>query len=127
MRTKAKNIDEYISNFPKEVQEILQQVRLTVREAAPDAHETINYAIPTFKLLDKNLVHFAGFANHIGFYPTPSVITKFKKELSGYESAKGSIQFPLSKKMPLKLIGKIVQFRVKEMLEIQKSLGKKIK
>jgi uncharacterized protein YdhG (YjbR/CyaY superfamily) len=127
MKIKAKNIDEYISNFPKEVQEILQQVRLTVRLAAPDAQETINYAIPTFKLHDKNLVHFAGFANHIGFYPTPSVIVKFKKELSGYESAKGSIQFPLSKKMPLKLIRKIVQFRVREMLEIQKSVGREIK
>jgi uncharacterized protein YdhG (YjbR/CyaY superfamily) len=127
MRLKAKNIDEYISQFPSEVQEILQQVRSTVGKAAPGAQETINYAIPTFKLYDKNLVHFAGFTNHIGFYPTPSAIEEFKKELSVYASAKGSVQFPLNKKMPLNLIERIVRFRTREVLAKQKSSGKKIK
>jgi uncharacterized protein YdhG (YjbR/CyaY superfamily) len=123
-QTPPKNIDEYIAGFPPDVQEILEKIRMTIRKAAPDAQEIINYGIPTFTL-NGNLVHFAGFKNHIGFYPTPSGIEKFKKELSVYEGAKGSVQFPLDKPMPLGLIGKIVMFRVKENLESAAAKGKK--
>ena len=127
MRTKQtppKTIDDYIASFPAEVQEILEKIRSTIRKAAPDAEETINYGIPTFTL-NGNLVHFAGFKNHVGFYPTPSGIEKFKEELSAYEGAKGSVQFPLDKRMPFGLISKIVKFRVKENLERAAAKGKK--
>jgi uncharacterized protein YdhG (YjbR/CyaY superfamily) len=109
-------MDEHIANSPKEVQAILKKIRTTIKRAAPDAEETINYGIPTFTLKG-NLVHFAGFKSHIGFYPTPSGIEKFKKELSVYEGAKGSVKFPLDKPIPYGLIEKIVIFRVKENLE----------
>jgi uncharacterized protein YdhG (YjbR/CyaY superfamily) len=109
-------VDDYIAGFSPEVQEILEEVRKTIRAAAPDATETVSYGIPTFKL-NSNLVHFAAFKYHIGFYPAPSGIARFKKELAGYESAKGSVQFPLSSPIPLTLIAKIVKFRVKENLE----------
>ena len=112
--TPMKNeIDTYISGFPKEIQIILEQIRKTIRQAAPEAEETIKYAIPTF-VLNGNLVHFAAFKNHIGFYPVPSGIEAFKKELSVYKRAKGSVQFPLDKAMPLDLITEIVKFRVNE-------------
>jgi uncharacterized protein YdhG (YjbR/CyaY superfamily) len=120
----AKNMDEYIAGFPKHVQEILENLRAAIRNAAPEAEETINYAIPTFTLKG-NLVHFAAFKNHIGFYPAPSGIEAFKKELSVYEGAKGSIKFPVEKPLPLGLITKIVKFRVKENLERTKSKVKK--
>ncbi len=120
----AKNIDEYISAFPKEIQKLLQQVRKTIKKAAPQAEETINYAIPTFTL-NGNLVHFAGYENHIGFYPTPSGIEAFKKELSIYKGAKGSVQFPIDEPLPLQLITSIVQFRVAE--NLQKAGKKKTK
>lgn len=107
-----KNIDEYIAAVPEEVQSKLQQVRTTIKETAPDAEETIGYGMPTFKL-NGNLVHFAAFKNHIGFYPTPTGIEEFEKELSVYKQGKGSVQFPLDKQMPLDLISKIVKFRVK--------------
>jgi uncharacterized protein YdhG (YjbR/CyaY superfamily) len=119
-----KTIDEYIANFPKETQAILQKIRKTIQKAAPKAEETINYAIPTFTL-EGNLVHFAGFKEHIGFYPTPSGIEKFKKELSAYEWAKGSVKFPLNQPIPYELIGRITAFRVKENLEKAKVKGKK--
>ena len=106
-------IDEYIAGFPPDVQAILQQIREIVHEAAPEASEAIKYAMPTF-VLNGNLVHFAAFKHHIGFYPVPSGIEKFKKELSGYKGAKGSVQFPLDEPMPFDLIRKIVKFRVKE-------------
>ena len=125
-RVAAKTIDEYIAAFPKEVQEILEKVRATIHKAAPNAEETINYGIPTFTL-NGNLVHFAGFKKHIGFYPTPSGIEKFKVELSGYEGAKGSVQFPLDKPIPYDLISKIVTFRVKDNLEKAAAKGKKKK
>ncbi len=112
----SNNIDNYIAGFPKETQEILQQVRLTIKKAAPAGEETINYGIPTFTL-NGNLVHFAGYKNHIGFYPAPSGIESFKKELAEYKGAKGSVQFPIDKPMPLSLISKIVKFRVKENME----------
>ena len=108
-----KNIDEYIAGFPRDVQKILKQIRTTIKKVAPDAEEAIKYGIPTF-VLNENLVHFAAFKNHIGFYPTPSSIEAFKDELFRYESAKGSVQFPIDEPMPLSLIGKIVKFRVKE-------------
>ncbi len=125
-RVTAKTIDEYIAAFPKEVQEILEKVRATIHKAAPNAEETINYGIPTFTL-NGNLVHFAAFKKHIGFYPTPSGIEKFKVELSGYESAKGSVQFPLDKPIPYDLISRIVTFRVKDNLEKAAAKGKKKK
>jgi len=108
-----KNIDEYIAGFPRDVQQVLKQIRATIKNVAPDAEEAIKYQVPTF-VLNENLVHFAAFKNHIGFYPTPSGIAAFKDELSRYESAKGSVQFPIDEPMPLSLIGKIVKFRVKE-------------
>lgn len=113
---KTTDIDKYIAGFPDETREILERLRLTIREAAPGAEETINYGIPTFTL-HGNLVHFGGFKNHIGFYPAPSGIEAFKKELSVYDGAKGSIKFPIDKPLPFALITKIVKFRVKENLE----------
>ena len=106
-------MDEYIKTFPKDVQSILEKMRQTIHEAAPEAEETINYQIPTFKL-NGNLVHFAAFKNHIGFYPTPSGIEEFKKELLPYKWEKGSVKFPLDKPIPFDLVKKIVEFRVKE-------------
>ncbi len=114
-RPAPRNIDEYIAGFPQDVQEILEKVRLTIRKAAPDAEETISYQMPTFTLKG-NLVHFAAHTKHIGFYPTPTGIEKFKKELSVYEGAKGSVKFPLDEPIPFELISKIVKFRVKENL-----------
>jgi uncharacterized protein YdhG (YjbR/CyaY superfamily) len=122
--TSPNNIDEYIAGFPQDVQEILEKIRLTIKKAAPDAEETINYQIPTFTLKG-NLVHFAAFKKHIGFYPTPSGIEKFKDELSVYEGAKGSVKFPLDKPIPFALITKIVKFRVKENIDRAAAKGKK--
>jgi uncharacterized protein YdhG (YjbR/CyaY superfamily) len=111
-----KTIDEYIAGFPHDIQEILKKIRMAIRKAAPDAEETIKYQIPTFTLKG-NLVHFAAFKKHIGFYPAPTGIEKFKNELSGYEGAKGSVKFPLDKPIPFDLISKIVKFRVRENLD----------
>jgi uncharacterized protein YdhG (YjbR/CyaY superfamily) len=110
-----KDIDAYIASYPKDIQEILEKVRMTIRENAPGADEKISYGIPTF-YLNGNLVHFAAYKRHIGFYPTSSGIEKFKKELSVYKGAKGSVQFPLDKPIPYDLISEIVRFRVKENL-----------
>jgi len=118
------DIDEYIASFPKDTQEILEKVRTTIRQAAPDAEETIKYQIPTFTLKG-NLVHFGAFKKHIGFYPTPTGTEEFKNELSVYEGAKGSIRFPLDRPIPFDLISKIVEFRVKENLERAEAKGKK--
>ena len=106
-------VDGYIAGFPADVRRRLEKVRHTIRKAAPDAEETIKYRIPTFTM-NRNLVHFAAFDTHIGFYPTPTGIERFKQELSSYESAKGSVRFPLDKPLPLTLIGRIVKFRVQE-------------
>lgn len=122
----VKNIDDYITAFPKDTQTVLKKLRATIRKAAPKAEETINYQVPTF-VLHGNLVHFAAFKNHIGFYPTPSGVEKFKEELSVYEGAKGSIKFPLDKPMPYALVTKIVKFRVKENLERVAAKSKKKK
>jgi uncharacterized protein YdhG (YjbR/CyaY superfamily) len=120
MKAGPRNIDEYIAAFPKDVQEILQKIRMTIRKAAPDAQEAIKYQIPTFTL-NGNLVHFAAYKNHIGFYPAPTAIEKFKKELSIYGSGKGTLKFPLDKPIPFDLITKIVKFRVKERSKAKKS------
>jgi uncharacterized protein YdhG (YjbR/CyaY superfamily) len=112
-RGQFKTIDEYINMFPEDVQRILNQLRQTIRETAPEAAETINYQMPTF-ILNGNLVHFAAFKNHIGFYPTPTGIEAFKEELSAYKGAKGSVQFPIDQPLPLSLIRRIVEYRVKE-------------
>ncbi len=113
MRKQFKTIDEYIKSFPKDIQTILVEMRRTIKKAAPEAIEAISYQMPTFKL-NGNLVHFAAFKNHIGFYPVPSGIEAFKEELSPYISGKGSAQFPLDKPIPYELVEKIVAFRVKE-------------
>lgn len=123
-RISPENIDQYISKFPNDIQAILEKIRQTIRTAAPNAEETISYQIPTFKLYG-NLVHFAAYTNHIGFYPAPSGIKKFTTELSPYQTAKGSIKFPLSKPIPYELIGKITAFRVEE--NLAKAAAKKKK
>ena len=120
----AKDIDEYIAGFPADIQARLQDVRAVVKKAAPKAEEAIKYAMPTF-VLNGNLVHFAALKNHIGFYPAPSGITEFKKELSKYVQGKGSIQFPLDQPLPLRLIGQIVKFRVIQNKEKAASKKKK--
>ena len=114
-------IDEYISSFPKNVQDILQQLRQTIRDSAPNSSESISYQIPTYKL-NGSLVHFAAYKNHVGFYPTPSGINEFREELSDYEIAKGSVKFPLNKPLPINLIREIVKFRVTENLDKKKKL-----
>jgi uncharacterized protein YdhG (YjbR/CyaY superfamily) len=106
-------IDEYIANFPPDVQAVLEQVRATIRAAAPQAEEAIKYCLPTF-VLHGNLVHFGAFQNHLGFYATPSGNEKFRRELAKYDGAKGSVQFPWDEPIPYDLIAKIVRFRVQE-------------
>lgn len=113
MRSTPPDIDAYIAAFPAEIRERLEKVRATIRKAAPDAHEKISYQIPTFALCG-NLVHFAAFERHIGFYPGASGIKRFARELARYDSAKGSVQFPHDEPVPLGLIRRIVGFRVKE-------------
>lgn len=111
MKEQYTTTDEYIRTFPAGIQALLNKTRQTIRQAAPEATKAIGYGIPTFKL-NGNLVHFAAFKNHIGFYPTPSGIEAFEKEISQYKWAKGSIQFPLDKPVPLDLVKRIVVFRV---------------
>jgi len=110
------SIDEYIASFPADVQERLRQMRAAICEAAPEAQEKISYQMPTF-FLQGNLVHFAAFKNHIGFYPAPRGIEAFKDELAAYEGAKGSVQFPLDQPLPLDLVRRIVLFRVADQLQ----------
>lgn len=114
----TKDIDEYLGRCPKDEQRLLTQMRTTIQKAAPQATEKISYGIPTF-YLNGNLVHFGAAQNHIGFYPTPSGITAFKKELAPYKSSKGAVQFPKDKPLPLALVARIVKFRVKEQLPRQ--------
>jgi uncharacterized protein YdhG (YjbR/CyaY superfamily) len=113
------NIDDYVDRFPKKVQQLLEKMRLTIRNAAPKAEETISYGIPAFTL-NGSLVWFAAFKNHIGFYPGSSAVIAFKKELSAYEGAKGSVQFPFDEPLPLALVSRIVKFRVKQNLSESK-------
>lgn len=123
-KAKSQSIDEYILQFPPEIQEILNKVRKVIKEAAPEAEEKISYQMPTF-YLHGNLVHFAALKNHIGFYPTPSGIDAFKEELSPYKGAKGSVQFPYGKPIPYELISEIVKFRAAENLQKAKDKKKK--
>lgn len=118
----AEDIDSYIAEFPDDIQKRLEQVRAAIRKAAPKAEEAIKYAIPTF-VLNGNLVHFAAFKNHIGFYPAPTGMKAFEKDLAPYKQGKGSVQFPLDKPMPVALITKIVKMRVRENSE--KKVNKK--
>jgi uncharacterized protein YdhG (YjbR/CyaY superfamily) len=122
MNTTVTTIDAYIAGFPKETQAVLTKMRAIIKKAAPGAEEKISYGIPTF-FLHGNLVHFGGFKNHVGFYPTPSGIETFKKELAAYKGAKGSVQFPLDKPLPVELIKRMVQFRINKMKE--NAAGKK--
>jgi len=123
-RTQATTIDEYIDGFPPEIRKKLTALRNTIKAAAPEAEEAIKYAIPTF-VFHGNLVHFAGYQNHIGFYPAPRAIEAFQKELSKYEGGKGTIQFPIDAPLPVGLIKKIVKFRVKDNVAKTKSKMKK--
>jgi uncharacterized protein YdhG (YjbR/CyaY superfamily) len=121
---KPKDVDEYINGFTIEIQQLLEQVRLTVKKAAPQAKEVISYGMPAFKM-NGMLVWFAAHSKHIGFYPGASGIEAFKKELSIYKGAKGSVQFPYDKPLPLGLITKIVKFRIAE--NMQRTKTKKIR
>jgi len=123
-QSEPKDIDEYIAGFTEDVQEILEKIRTTIRKAAPDAEEAIKYQMPTFTL-NGNLVHFAAYKKHIGFYPAPRGVEKFKEALSGYEGAKSTVRFPLDKPIPFGLISTIVKFRVKKNLERAEGKGKK--
>lgn len=120
MKTEIKTIDDYINQFPDDLKSKLETIRTAIKKAAPKATEVISYGMPAFKQ-NKVLVYFAAGKNHIGFYPTPKPIIVFSKELEGYKTSKGAIQFPLDKKIPLTLISKITKFRVKEDLELFKS------
>ena len=112
-KTAATSIDEYIRGHSREVQQLLQSMRQTIKQAAPKAEETISYKVPAFRL-NGMLVWFAAFKNHIGFYPGAEAMKVFKDELSAYKGAKGSVQFPFDKPLPLALVGRIVRFRVNE-------------
>lgn len=111
---KSASIDEYIAGFPTETQKVLEQVRAIIKKEAPDAEETISYAIPAFNLNKHNLVYFAGYKNHVSLYPVPKGSEAFEKEISKHKSGKGTMQFPLDKPLPLGLITKIVKYRIKE-------------
>ena len=116
-RSSAETIDEYIAEFPPETQAKLQELRALIKSLAPDATEIIAYAIPTFDMGGKHLVHFAGYARHIGLYPTPSGMVAFAEELEGYKTGKGTAQFPLDQPLPVDLIRRIVEFRIAEVTE----------
>lgn len=113
----SETIDQYIEPFPAPVQKLLKKMRQTIHLAAPDAVEAISYGMPTFKQNGKNLVHFAAFKAHIGFYPVPSGMAAFKKELAGYKQGKGSAQFPFDQPIPYDLVTKIVKFRLSESIQ----------
>jgi uncharacterized protein YdhG (YjbR/CyaY superfamily) len=113
-RPTANSIDEYIAEFPPETRQVLGEMRALIRASAPEATETISYAMPTFDLNGRHLVHFAGYEKHVGFYPIPSGVEAFKDELKPYKQGKGSVQFPLGQPLPTDLIRRIVEFRVEE-------------
>ena len=120
----AKNIDEYIKNFPTDVQKILARVRTTIKKAAPGAEEAMKYGIPTF-VLNGNLVHFGAYKEHIGFYPDPKGIKELQKELAPYQAGKGTLKFPLDTPIPYDLITKVVKLRVEQ--NLKKAKPKKTK
>jgi uncharacterized protein YdhG (YjbR/CyaY superfamily) len=113
MNTKPASVEEYIASFPPETQAILQEIRATIKKAAPDAEETISYGMPAFKWKGP-LVYYAAYKTHIGFYPTATGIAAFQKEIAQYKSSKGAVQFPVGQPVPLALIKKMVQFKLKE-------------
>ena len=113
-RSTANSVDEYIAEFPPETQKVLEELRALIKASAPDAIEKISYAIPTFDLNGKHLVHFAGYERHVGLYPAPSGLEAFKEDLKPYKSGKGSVQFPLGRPLPKELIRRIVEFRVEQ-------------
>jgi len=117
VRKHFETIDEYITTFPRNVRDILEELRRTIRESAPKSEETISYGIPTFDLNEKHLAHFAAYRNHIGFCPTSSGITRFKRELSRFELSRGTVRFPINEPIPFDLVRKIVKYRVKKTLE----------
>lgn len=121
MKGKIKTVDQYIRMFPPETKRVLEKIRVTIKQAAPQATETIKYGIPTF-VLNGNLVHFGGYRGHIGFYPVPSGIEAFKKQLAKYQSGKGTIRFPINEPIPFTLVKQIVKFRVKQNLTEVKDL-----
>lgn len=122
MRKQFRTIDEYIEAFPPNVQNILEKMRETIKKAAPEATEAISYQMPAFKLNGKNLVFFAAFKKHIGFYSIPTGIEAFNEELSQYKQGKGSVQFPIDKPIPYDLVEKIVKYRIKENLTSNRKL-----
>ena len=125
--SKPKDIDEYIGRSPLDIQEILEQIRVTIKKVVPEAEETISYGIPTFNLNGTYLIYFAAYKNHIGFYPVPGAIEKVDKDFASYKtSGKGTIQFPLNKPIPLNLITKLVKFKVTERVKnVEKKKQKK--
>jgi uncharacterized protein YdhG (YjbR/CyaY superfamily) len=128
MKTKRRapqNVDDYIADFPENVQQRLEKIRATIKKAAPKAQEKISYQIPTFTLDGKYLIYFAGFKSHISVYPAPRGSEEFKEELSAYGGGKGTVQFPLDKPVPYGLISRIVKFRIKDNLEKAKTKKKK--
>ena len=125
MKTAIKSVDDCIATYPPSTQKLMKQVRAAIKKAAPKAEELISYGMPAYKLNGKALVCFAGYKNHIGFYATPTGHREFKTELAKYKQGKGSVQFPIDEPMPLKLIEKIVKFRVKENTAKEKPAKKK--
>lgn len=123
--TPARSIDEYIAGFPKEIQEVLETMRDAIRKGAPKAEETIKYAIPTFTLNGGNLISFAGWKKHIGFYPAPRGVEAFQEVLAPYEGSKGTLKFPIDKPLPVPLIIKVVKFLMKRNMEREKAKKKK--
>jgi uncharacterized protein YdhG (YjbR/CyaY superfamily) len=124
---KADNIDEYIAAFPKETQQVLRQIRTTIRRAAPGAEETISYAIPCFNLEGHYLIYFAGYKKHVSVYPAPRGDKAFKEELAQYKGGKGTVQFPLDKPIPYDLITRMVKFKIKQRQEEKSKQVKKKK
>jgi uncharacterized protein YdhG (YjbR/CyaY superfamily) len=123
--TAPQNMDKYIAGFPKDIQEILQKIRMTIKKAAPNAQETISYKMPTFNLDGQYLIYFAAYKKHIGLYPVPTGDDAFNKEVAKYQAGKGTLHFPLDEPMPYKLISKIVKARAKENAAKASARGKK--
>ena len=124
-QTPIRDIDEYIAGFPEEIQEILQKIRVTIKKAAPEAEEGISYKMPTFNLDGHYLIYFAAYKKHIGLYPVPTGDKKFKEEIAGYQTGKGTLQFPLDQPIPYALITRMVKLRIKENLAGANPTGKK--
>lgn len=125
IKTSIKSVDDCIATYPPSTQKLMKQVRATIKKAAPKAEESMSYGMPAYKLNGKALVYFSGYKHHIGFYATPTGHREFKADLAQYKQGKGSVQFPIDEPMPLKLIEKIVKFRVKESNAMAKAAPKK--